>query len=264
MASFLQQMTNGPRRILVTGHFGSGKTEFAVSLAFALAKLKNAGSRVSDQKEARSGGPAVLKESRLALVDLDIENPYFRSRERQEDLEAAGVRVYSDPFGGRNGSELQVITAAIFAPIQDEGCRVIIDCGGDQAGARILNQFSRHFKEDYQLLSVVNCNRPGTDTVEKAVRQIEEAQEATGLRVTGLISNAHMIRYTTAEDVINGWAFTQQVAEQTGIPALCACAMDPVADELETIKNAASRDASVMEIFRIGMYMRDSYLDKQV
>lgn len=251
MSLFFEQMCGGSRRILVTGHFGSGKTEFSVSLAFALAGMK-------------SSDPDIMTQSKLALVDLDIENPYFRSRERQTELNAAGIAVYSDPFNGRNGSELQVISAGIFAPVQDEDCRVIIDCGGDQAGARILNQFSRHFKEDYQLLSVINCNRPGTDTVEKAVQQIRDAEAVTSLRVTGLISNAHMIRYTTAEDVINGWNFTKQAAEECGIPALAACAMDSVADELEKRKMSGETGLSDMEIFRIGMFMRDSYLDKQV
>ena len=251
MASFLQQMCRGSRRILVTGHFGSGKTEFAVSLAFALAKQKGS-------------EPGCMKESSLALVDLDIENPYFRSRERQTELNAAGIAVYSDPYDGKNASELQVISASILAPIQNEDCRVIADCGGDQAGARILNQFSRHFKNDYQLLSVVNCRRPGTDTVEKALQQIEDAQAVTGLSVTGLISNAHMIRYTTAEDVLEGWSFTKQVSERSGIPALAACAMDTAADELERRIAAGEEMLSVSEIFRIGMYMRDSYLDKKV
>lgn len=235
----------------MTGHFGSGKTEFAVSLAFALAGLK-------------ASEPGCMKESSLALADLDIENPYFRSRERQTELNEAGIAVYSDPFDGKNASELQVISASILAPIQNEDCRVIADCGGDQAGARILNQFSRHFREDYQLLSVVNCRRPGTDTVEKALQQIEDAQAVTGLRVTGLISNAHMIRYTSAEDVLSGWAFTKQVSERSGIPALAACAMDSIADELEMLQNEGKTALSDPEIFRIGMYMRDSYLDKKV
>ena len=72
---FLEEICAGPRKIAVTGHFGSGKTEFAVSLAFALAALERG--------------------ERLALCDLDIENPYFRSRERQEALNSVGVAVYS-------------------------------------------------------------------------------------------------------------------------------------------------------------------------
>ena len=251
MNAFLKQMCGGPRIILVTGHFGSGKTEFAVSLAFEMAGLMKRDERI-------------IPESKLALADLDIENPYFRSRERQTELNAAGVEVYSDPFNGRNGSELQVISAGIFAPIQNKDCRVIIDCGGDQAGARILNQFSRHFKEEYQLLSVVNCRRPRTDTAKKALQQIRDAEAVTSLRVTGLVSNAHMIRYTTAEDVIDGWTFTKKVSAESGIPVLAACASDPVADVLEKRMEAGDERISGMDIFRIGMHMRDSYLDKQV
>lgn len=249
MTSFIRQMMTGPRRILITGHFGSGKTEFAVSLAFALAKLR-------DRTQ--------MKEPKLALVDLDIENPYFRSRERQEELGAAGVSVYSDPFNGKNGSELQVISAGILAPLQDVNVRVLVDCGGDAAGAMILNQFSRHFREDYQLINVVNCNRPGTDSVEKALEQIKKVEQTTSLRVTGLISNAHMIRYTTKEDVLNGWAFTKEVSKSCGIPVLAACAMDSVADEIEERRGSGEESFPDMEVFRIGMHMRDSYLDKKV
>lgn len=235
MNAFLEQMAAGERIIAVTGHFGSGKTEFAVSLAFALAALK--------------------RNERLALADLDIENPFFRSRERQDALEAAGVRVYSDPFRGRNGSELQVISAGIRAPLEDEGCRVILDCGGDASGAMILNQFKKYFAQPYRLLCVVNPNRPGSDTVDKAVEHIRGVERATGLTVTGLVSNAHLIYETTAEDVLRGWAFTAEVAARSGVPALCACCMEKLAPEV------AGRG---FDVFPIGMYMRDSYLDKKV
>lgn len=236
MNEFLREIRTGPRKIAVTGHFGCGKTELAVSLALALA-------------EAGEG------EERLALCDLDIENPYFRSRERQELLESRGVRVYSDPFNGRNGSELQVITAAIRAPLEDENCRVLLDCGGDHSGALVLNQFRKYFNDDFRLLCVVNCNRPGTDTVEKALGHIRGIEAATGLTVTGLVSNAHLIRYTTLETVTEGWAFTKRVEAAAGVPALCACC----AGELTPAAESAG-----IPVFPIGMYMRDSYLDKQV
>ncbi len=236
MEELLEQMRRGPRKIAVTGHFGSGKTEFAVSLAFALA-AQHAGER-------------------LALCDLDIENPYFRSRERQDALRAAGVDVYSDPSDGRNGSELQTISAKIRAPLENENCRVILDCGGDGSGAMILRQFSKYFHPgDHRLLCVVNPNRPGTDTPEKAAAHIRAIEAASGLAVTGLISNAHFIHLTTADTVREGWAFTKQVEALTGIGALGACCMCPLVPEL---------DGCGFPLFPIGMYMRDSYLDKSV
>jgi len=236
MNAFLERMAAGERIIAVTGHFGSGKTEFAVSLAFALAALE--------------------REERLALADLDIENPFFRSRERQDALEAVGVKVYSDPFHGRNGSELQVISANIRAPLEDEGCRVVLDCGGDASGAMILNQFKKYFAPgQYRLLCVVNPNRPGSDTADKAVAHIRGIEQTTGLRVTGLVSNAHLIYETTAEDVLRGWDFTSEVAAKSGVPALCACCMKSLVPRLE---------GHGFTVFPIGMYMRDSYLDKKV
>ena len=238
MDDFLELMRSGPRKIAVTGHFGSGKTEFAVSLAFALAA------------EERRGGES------LALCDLDIENPYFRSRERQDALRAAGVRVYSDPSDGRNGSELQTISAAIRAPLEDERCRVILDCGGDGSGAMLLRQFAKYFSPgDHRLLCVVNCCRPGTDSPEKAVEHIRAIESASGLAVTGLISNAHFIRQTTADTVTEGWSFTKEVAAQTGVPALAACAMTSLLPAMT---------GCGFPIFPMGMYLRDSYLDKPV
>ena len=159
--TFLEKMVNGPRIIIVTGHFGSGKTEFSVSLAYALGELRRAG----DER---------LKE--LALCDLDIENPYFRSRELTGPLEEEGIRVYSDPFHGKNGSELQTIDASILAPVENPECRAILDTGGNNTGAMILNQFRRHFSEDYRMLYVVNQNRPGTDTPEKVLFEIREIE----------------------------------------------------------------------------------------
>ena len=236
MNAFLEQLVGEPRIIAVTGHFGSGKTEFCVSLAFALAALGRG--------------------ERLAVADLDIENPFFRSRERQDALEAAGVKVYSDPFNGRNGSELQVISAAVRAPLEDEGCRVILDCGGDAPGARILNQFKKYFRPGaYQLLCVVNPYRPGSDTADKAAAHIRAIEAATGLTVTGLVGNGHLIRYTTVTEVERGWTFAREVSAASGVPALCACCMEPLSAE------AQSRGVPV---FPIGMYMRDSYLDKPV
>ena len=231
-----EQFASGPRILAVTGHFGSGKTEFAVSLALALAR--------------RGTG------ERLALCDLDIENPYFRSRERQTLLEEAGVRVYSDPFQGRNGSELQTISAAIRAPLEDPGCRVICDCGGDRSGAMILNQFKKYFRPgEYRLLCVVNAFRPGTDTPEKAAEHVRQIAAATGLRPAGLISNGHLLRETAPEDVRAGWELTRAAGALTGLPVLCACCMEALVPAVEDLGIPA---------FPIGMYMRESYLDRKV
>ena len=234
MDAFLRDMAEGPRKIAVVGHFGTGKTEFAVSLAFALA--------------AEGIRP-------LALVDLDIENPYFRSRERGEDLEKAGVRVYSDAYGGKSATELQTLDPAIRAPLEDETCRVVCDLGGDPEGARLLNQYTRYFRSGARLLYVVNKNRPGTDTVPKAQDQLRRIEAMTGLRISGLISNTHLLRLTAPADVLEGWEFTLALGRETELPALCACCPRDLLPQLE---------GSGLPLFPMGLYMRPSYLDKPV
>ena len=97
------------RIMLVTGHYGSGKTEFSVSLAMLLAN--------------RGFSPY----KRLALVDLDIINPYFRSRERRAVLEAAGVPVYGSAYGHEVTAEIPEVSARIRAPLEDKDCRTIVD-----------------------------------------------------------------------------------------------------------------------------------------
>jgi len=234
MTEFMKLMAFGPRKIAVTGHFGCGKTEFAVSLAFALAEINIPG---------------------LALCDLDVENPYFRSREKTGELENLGVKVYSDPFKGKNGSELQTLDPAIRGPLENPDSRVILDVGGDFTGAMVLNQYSKFLKEDTQLLFVLNKNRPGTDTLEKAIEQLRSIENTTGLSVSGIISNSHFIRYTTAEDVLEGWDFAKELSAATGVPALCACCMSSLIPELEN---------KGIGLFPVGMHMRETYLDKQV
>lgn len=235
MDTFWNRILSASRIIAVAGHFGSGKTEFCVSLAFALRK--------------RTG-------ERLAVADLDIENPYFRSRERQAALDTVGIAVYSDPFNGKNASELQVISASVRAPLEDPGCRVLLDCGGGVSGVRILNQFGKYFQPGtYQLLGVVNPYRPGSSTVEQAAADIRAMERATGLSFTGLVANGHLIRETTLDEVRRGWAFTRALSDVTGIPALCVCCMERLAPDAEDLG---------FPVFPIGMYLRDSYLDRPV
>lgn len=244
MTSFLNDIISGSRIILVTGHFGSGKTEFSVSLAYALAQQRDAG---------------IPGLSSLALCDLDLENPYFRSRELTEEMEQAGIRVYSDPYHGKNGSELQTLDPAILSPVQDPDCRVILDTGGNNTGAMILNQFRKHFGDDYRMLYIVNKNRPGNDSVLKIQNEIKAIEETTGLSMTGLISNSHFIRETTAEDVLEGYTFAKEAGKLCGLPVLCACCSREIADEITRCGAADS-----MEIFPIGMHMRQTWLDRKV
>jgi hypothetical protein len=222
------------RVIIITGHYGSGKTEFAVSLAMALASVRRS-------------------YLRLALIDLDIANPYFRSRERRSLLEGAGVAVYGSLYREEITAELPALGAAALAPLQDPGCLTLIDAGGNDSGALVLNQFKKHFPPDATaVLAVINANRPETATVEGAIGHMSSIEAVTGLDVEYIVNNCHLLRETTAGTVRRGHVFCERVCEATGKLLLCDCYPAPVV-RAEDVHGIGGR------MFPLGMYMRESW-----
>jgi hypothetical protein len=182
---------------VVAGHYGSGKSEFAVSLAL---------------RDAARG-------RRVALVDLDVVNPYFRSREPAAELAAAGVWVISSSLGHTAAIEIPAISAQARAPIADPAWDVILDLGGDAAGAKVVVQFREEVRRrGYRLLIVVNAHRPETSDAEGVARHVAGIEAATGLAASGLVSNTHLLRETTTADVLAGLALCRAVAARTGLP----------------------------------------------
>lgn len=206
MAEFSGIREPDKRIMVVTGHYGSGKTEFSVSLAMLLAQ--------------KGIGPY----QRLGLCDLDVINPYFRSRERRAMLEQAGIPVYGSAYGHEVTAELPELAANVRAPLEDRGCRTIVDLGGNDSGAIILNQFRNNFAaEDTLTLIVVNANRPETRDFYGAMAHLESIERVTGLHVDGLINNTHLLRETDAGCVEKGHRLCQQICEATGRFIWCDC-----------------------------------------
>ena len=192
-----------PHRLtLVTGHYGTGKTEFSVNLALALAEAGE----------------------RTALADLDIVNPYFRSRERRELLETAGVRLIATSQALAD-ADVPALPAELHALLEDRTVRGVLDIGGDPSGARVLARYRpRIVKEDYRLLYVVNAARPEVRTAERSAEVLRAIETVTGLACTGLVNNTHLCGETTAEDVREGAALAEEVSRLTGIPVACHAA----------------------------------------
>ena len=226
------------RVIVIAGHYGSGKTELAVSLAM----------RLSAQQDREY--------PRLAVVDLDIANPYFRSRERMQLLREHGVSMYADVFQSTGTTaELPALTAALRAPLEDEGCRTIIDLGGNDAGARVLRQVRKYFEGDaHELWAVVNFRRYETLTVEKAREHVEAIAAELQLPVNGLVNNTHLLRETTPDILREGQALAEQLSADMGIPLLYTC-----------YPAGIIRPEDIPDLPRLmplGLYMRPAYLDK--
>lgn len=183
--------------IIIAGHSGSGKTEFAVNLALALARQEP-----------------------VTLVDLDIINPYFCSRERQALLEEAGIELIS-PASSSRMADLPALPAEV-ARIFTAKRRAILDLGGDRDGARILGRYRPQLDAaSPDLWLVLNANRPRTAQVCDALALLREIEAACQRRCTGIVNNTHLCERTRPEDLLAGAALAEAVGQAAGVPVIC-------------------------------------------
>jgi hypothetical protein len=186
---------------LLTGNYGSGKTEVAVNLCRLLA----------------------LRGERVTLADLDVVNPYFRCREAARELEELGVRVII-PREGYFFADLPIILPEIRGAMTSGQGAFIGDVGGDDVGARVLSSFADAFREgEYELLLVLNANRPFTDTPDGASRALDEIEAASRLRVGGLVVNTHLLEETDSDTVDKGIALAEEVSRRHDVPLRIVC-----------------------------------------
>lgn len=199
------------RLTLFAGHYGSGKTNIAVNYALFLAK---AGKKV-------------------CIADLDIVNPYFRTKDSEEELSAAGITLVSPRFANSN-VDLPALPAESYRLVQDKSTYGIMDIGGDDRGAYALGRFSEAIKaeNDYRMAFVVNCYRPLTSTVEDTVEIMKEIEAACGLGFTCIVNNSNLGIETTAETVLESVDFVNELSSATGLPIWLTTAETCVAEKL--------------------------------
>ena len=182
---------------IITGHYGSGKTEYAVNLALQLAE----------------------KYENVALADMDIVYPYFRSYEQAKRLEDAGIRVIVTSCGGI--ADIPAINPEVLSIFQQEKWTGVLDIGGDPIGARVLARFAPQLKtEDFDLLFVLNANRPETKDVESALQYMRDIERECRQKVTGIVNNTHLCGETTAEEILKGARLAQELSERTSLPVI--------------------------------------------
>lgn len=171
------------RTILVSGTYGSGKSEFSINLALA---LSHQGYKVQ-------------------LADLDIINPYFRSVEAKNILVKNKINLISTSFEGQ--MDLPAVTGEVFSMFNDKDSIKIIDLGGDAAGARILGYLKDQLETNpFEFWVCVNANRSESNSKEKVTLLINRLESASGQKVTGLVNTTHLMSETTAQHVLNGQA----------------------------------------------------------
>jgi len=181
--------------LVIVGNYGSGKTEVSVNLALNL----------------------VERGRRVAIADLDIVNPYFRCREATEEMDERGINVIV-PRGEFHAADLPILLPEVRGAILGKTDVTILDVGGDDVGARIIGSLAGAISSvPHAVLQVVNERRPFTDTVVGCTKIMREIESAARLRVTGLISNTHLMEYTDADTVARGYALAAEVARSTGL-----------------------------------------------
>ncbi|MBQ0070501.1 MAG: hypothetical protein KBS81_01370, partial [Spirochaetales bacterium] len=163
------------RIALFCGHYGSGKTNLAVNYALYL----------------RSLGKEVT------IADLDIVNPYFRTKDSQKELEEAGIKFLSLPFAN-SSVDLPALPSSAYALVQDKSRMAVLDIGGDDRGAYALGRFVPSILEEnnYDMFYVVNFFRPLTQNAQDALEVMREIEYACGLPFTGIINNSNLGRET--------------------------------------------------------------------
>ncbi|MGB5823343.1 MAG: ATP-binding protein [Proteocatella sp.] len=209
-------LTNDKRIRIIVGHYGSGKTEFAVNYAIKLSKEID-----EINKKTQSDSADVLEKNtlrRVAIADIDVVNPYFRSREKEDMLKEYGIESFSSIL--KNSSlDLPSIAADIVRPMYDERYEYIIDVGGDEIGAKVLGRMSDDIKKyEYDMFMVVNKNREYTDEPHKVIQYIRDIESKSNLKVTGLVSNTHFLRDTQEVDIEEGISLVSEIEKQTNIP----------------------------------------------
>lgn len=185
------------RLTIVVGHYGSGKTEISINYAVYI----------------RQRGKEV------EIVDLDVVNPYFRSREvRKELLEKWGIKVVGVEEKYVN-ADVPVISRTVYGALYSTEKHAVFDVGGDDVGAMPLGQY-RHiiYEQDPEVLLVVNVNRPFTKDADSVIKYLKAIEEASKIKVTHLVNNTHMSYETTVDDVLKGLEVVEEVSRKTGIP----------------------------------------------
>ena len=181
--------------VIIVGNFGSGKTETAINLAAA---------RKKDGIDVK-------------IADLDLVNPYFRTREARVFLENMGVEVVLPPKQYMH-ADLPILAPAVAGIIKQPSELTILDAGGDDMGVTVLAALEDHLsKQQVNMLQVINPFRPFTENVQGCIKIKEEIENSSKIKVTGLVSNANLIDETTPEHIYKGYELLQDVSRETGL-----------------------------------------------
>lgn len=212
------------RITLFIGNLGSGKTELAINYALGIQK----------------------RGYHATIVDLDIINPYFRTRLVREQLLQRGLKVIS-PEGALAGADVPALSPKIKGVFENQELYSIFDVGGDDVGATVLGRFADlFFSTSYELFFVVNACRPFTQTAHKVINMLHEIEKAAGLKVTSLVNNTNLgPNLTTVSTIIEGQKMLEEVSLHLGLPIAF---IGTTANLIPTLRNHLSNQVPLMPL----------------
>lgn len=199
------------RIIILSGHYGSGKTNIALNLAYEMKKTRD----------------------RVMLADIDIVNPYFRTADSRQELLQARIELISSPFASSN-VDLPALPQEIYAVVDNRDAGAVMDVGGDDRGALALGRWRDAIMQenDYEMLLAVNFFRPLTRTPEDVTEIMAEIMRASGMPFTALVNNTNLGRETTAEMILESGEKMKRLCEITGLPLKMTCAEESLYSRL--------------------------------
>ena len=204
---------NKPKRITIfAGHYGSGKTNIAVSYALYLKK---------------NGYP-------VKIGDMDIVNPYFRTKDSAQELQDAGIELISPAFANTN-VDLPALPQQLYALVWNKDNYAVLDVGGDDRGAYALGRYADFIKQenDYEMIFVANFFRPLTPDAQSALEIMREIESACSMKFTAIVNNSNLGNLTTAQDVESTMQKAYELSSLSSLPILFTSATEKVAKEMK-------------------------------
>ena len=216
--------------ILIGGH-GSGKSEFAIMWSRRLIKVGR---------------------KPVTLVDLDTIKPLFRSQEASNALKKEGIEVV---ISSVPHSDMPAISSTMFGMINNPDNWIVVDVGGDAVGARILASIRNNLHgRDHNLIYILNISRPFNSTTKASLKELKRIEIVSGMKVTGLVSNTHMLDETDVEMIEKGIETAYEISEKEGIDFLGVMATENM---IELLKVPAELEIFTIQRMLNPYWMRD-------
>ena len=199
------------RLTILCGHYGSGKTNVAVNIAAELKKTRDT----------------------VTVADLDIVNPYFRTKDSESFFSEQGIRLICSTYANSN-VDIPALPQEMYAITDDRSMTAVLDIGGDDRGALVLGRLAPKIlaEGDYEMLMVINCYRPLTRDAESTLEVMREIEFACKIPFTGLVNNSNLGRDTTPEDILASLPYAKSVSEASGLPVVMTAFDESLAEAL--------------------------------